>query len=308
VAFASNLSAFWILVANAWMQSPVGYVIRNGRAELTDFMAVITQPFALLEFVHTVGGAYITAGFFVLGISAWHLARRNRQAFFRKSFALAAAWTLVFSVLEVAQGHMNAEILGSKQPVKLAAMEAQWETQAGAPMNLLQWPDAANERNSVQALPVPKLLSLLAHYDPDAVVHGLKEVPAADRPPVLPTFLSFRAMVGLAFVFIALSGWAFLRRRDPERHAVLLRLLTWAIPLPYLANLLGWTLSEVGRQPWIVYGVMRTADAVSPVSAPQVAVSAVAFILVYSLLGAADFYLLAKYARRGPVDDDAAHV
>ena len=308
VAFASNLSAFWILVANAWMQSPVGYVIRNGRAELTDFMAVISQPFALLEFVHTVGGAYITAGFFVLGISAWHLARRNRLAFFRKSFALAAAWTLLFSVLEVAQGHMNAEILGGKQPVKLAAMEAQWETQAGAPMNLLQWPDAANERNSVQALPVPKLLSLLAHYDPDAVVHGLKEVPAADRPPVLPTFLSFRAMVGLAFVFVGMSAWAFLRRRAPERHAVMLRLLAWAIPLPYLANLLGWTLSEVGRQPWIVYGVMRTADAVSPVSASQVAVSAVAFILVYSLLGAADFYLLAKYARRGPVDDDAAHV
>jgi len=308
VAFASNLSAFWILVANAWMQSPVGYVIRNGRAELTDFMAVISQPFALLEFVHTVGGAYITAGFFVLGISAWHLARRNRLAFFRKSFALAAAWTLLFSVLEVAQGHMNAEILGSKQPVKLAAMEAQWETQAGAPMNLLQWPDAANERNSVQALPVPKLLSLLAHYDPNAVVHGLKEVPAADRPPVLPTFLSFRAMVGLAFVFVGMSAWAFLRRRNPERHVVLLRLLTWTIPLPYLANLLGWTLSEVGRQPWIVYGVMRTADAVSPVSASQVAVSAVGFILVYSLLGAADFYLLAKYARRGPVDDDAAHV
>ncbi len=308
VAFASNLSAFWILVANAWMQSPVGYVIRNGRAELTDFMAVVTQRFALLEFVHTVGGAYITAGFFVLGISAWHLSRRNRLAFFRKSFALAAAWTLLFSVLEIAQGHMNAEILGGKQPVKLAAMEAQWETQAGAPMNLLQWPDAANERNSLQTLPVPKLLSLLAHYDPDAVVHGLKEVPASDRPPVLPTFLSFRAMVGLAFVFVGMSAWAFLRRRNPERHAVLLRLLTWAIPLPYLANLLGWTLSEVGRQPWIVYGVMRTADAVSPVSASQVAVSAAGFILVYSLLGAADFYLLAKYARRGPVDDDAAHV
>lgn len=308
VAFASNLSAFWILVANAWMQSPVGYVIRNGRAELTDFMAVVTQRFALLEFVHTVGGAYITAGFFVLGISAWHLSRRNRLAFFRKSFALAAAWTLLFSVLEIAQGHMNAEILGGKQPVKLAAMEAQWETQAGAPMNLLQWPDAANERNSLQTLPVPKLLSLLAHYDPDAVVRGLKEVPAADRPPVLPTFLSFRAMVGLAFVFVGLSAWAFLRRRNPERHVVLLRLLTWAIPLPYLANLLGWTLSEVGRQPWIVYGVMRTADAVSPVSASQVAVSAAGFILVYSLLGAADFYLLAKYARRGPVDDDAAHV
>ena len=128
VAIASNLSAFWILVANAWMQSPVGYTIRNGRAELTDFFAVISQPFAILEFLHTVGGAYITAGFFVLGISAWHLLRRNQPVFFRKSFALAAVWTLVFALFEVAQGHMNAEILHGKQPMKLAAMEAHWET------------------------------------------------------------------------------------------------------------------------------------------------------------------------------------
>jgi cytochrome d ubiquinol oxidase subunit I len=172
-------------------------------------------------------------------------------------------------------------------------------------MNLIQWPDAAQERNAVQMLAVPKLLSLLAHYDANAEVKGLKEVPAADRPPVLPTFLSFRAMVGLAFVFIGLSAWAVRRRRSPESHPGLLRLLVWAIPLPYLANELGWTLSEVGRQPWIVYGVMRTADAVSPISATQVAFSAVGFILVYSLLGAADFYLLFKYARRGPVDSPA---
>jgi len=300
VAIASNLSAFWILVANAWMQSPVGYTIRNGRAELTDFLAVIFQPFAILEIAHTLGAAYITAGFFVLGISAWHLLRRGNTEFFRKSFALAAVWTLVFSLFEVAQGHMNAEILHHKQPMKLAAMEAHWETKAGAPMHLVLWPDAANERNAVEALTVPKLLSVMANYSPDTEVKGLKSVPAADRPPVLPTFLSFRAMVGLAFLFIALSAWAVLRRSDPAESPLLLKILVWSIPLPYLANELGWTLAEIGRQPWIVYGVMRTADAVSPIAAGQVAVSAVAFILVYSLLGAADLYLLAKYARRGP--------
>jgi cytochrome d ubiquinol oxidase subunit I len=306
VAIASNLSAFWILVANAWMQSPVGYTIRNGRAELTDFLAVIFQKFALLEIVHTLGGAYITAGFFVLGISAWHLLRRSHAEIFRKSFALAAVWTLVFSLFEVAQGHMNAEILHHKQPMKLAAMEAHWNTQEGAPMHLLLWPDAENERNSFEALTVPKALSVLANYDPDTEVKGLKSVPPADRPPVLPTFLAFRAMVGLAFLFIALSAWAVWRRRGPENSPLLLKLLIFAIPLPYIANELGWTLAEVGRQPWIVYRVMRTADAVSPIAAGQVAVSAVAFILVYSLLGAADFYLLAKYARRGPEDSAAA--
>ncbi len=306
VAIASNVSAFWILVANAWMQSPVGYVIRNGRAELTDFLAVISQRFAILEVVHTVGGAYITAGFFVLGISAWHLLRRQHVSLFSKSFKVAAAWTLIFALFEVAQGHMNAEILGTKQPMKLAAMEAQWETVAGAPMNLIQWPDAANERNLVEGLSIPKMLSLLAHYDADAVVKGLKEVPPGDRPPVLPAFLSFRIMVGLAFVFIALSAWAFARRKAPlEGSPLLLKLLVWAIPLPYLTNELGWTLSEVGRQPWIVYGVMRTSDAVSPLATAQVAISAVGFILVYTLLGVADFYLLFKYARRGPIATDA---
>jgi cytochrome bd ubiquinol oxidase subunit I len=306
VAIASNVSAYWILVANAWMQSPVGFEIRNGRAELTDFLAVISQRFALLEIVHTVGGAYILAGFFVLGISAWHLLRRQHVTFFRKSFRLAAVWTLVFSLFEVAQGHMNAEILGTKQPLKLAAMEAQWETEAGAPMNLVQWPDAKNERNAVEALSVPKALSLLAHYDANAEVVGLKSVPPSERPPVLPVFLSFRVMVGFAFVFIALSLWAVLKRANPEGSPLLLKLLVWSIPLPYLANELGWTIAELGRQPWIVYGVMKTADAVSPLTTPQVAISAVAFILVYTLLGAADFYLLAKYARQGPIADRAA--
>ncbi len=307
VAIASNLSAFWILVANAWMQSPVGYEIRNGRAELTDFLAVVTQKFAVLEVVHTVGGAYILAGFFVLGISAWHLLRRQHVALFSKSFRIAAVWTLVFALFEVAQGHMNAEILSSKQPAKLAAMEAQWETRKGAPMHLVMWPDAASERNVVETLSVPKALSLLAHYDANAEVTGLKAFPPENRPPVLPIFLSFRAMVGLAFLFIALSGWAFLRRKAPtEGNPLMLKLLVWAIPLPYLANELGWTLSEVGRQPWIVYGVMKTADAVSPLATIQVALSAIGFIAVYTLLGIADFYLLFKYARRGPVDPEAS--
>jgi cytochrome d ubiquinol oxidase subunit I len=304
VAIASNVSAFWILVANAWMQSPVGFTVRNGRAELTDFVAVITQKFAILEVVHTVGGAYITAGFFVLGISAWHLLRRQHVAFFTKSFRLAALWALVFSLFEVAQGHMNAEILGTKQPMKLAAMESQWETVRGAPMNLVQWPDEKNEKNRLEALSVPKALSLLAHYDVNAEVKGLKEVPPAERPPVLPVFLSFRAMVGLAFLFIGLSAWAFLRRKEPVRSSpLLLKALVWSIPLPYLANELGWTLAEVGRQPWMVYGLMRTADAVSPISTTQVGVSALGFVLLYTLLGIADIYLLAKYARRGPADE-----
>lgn len=303
VAIASTLSAYWILVANAWMQHPTGYAIRNGRAELTSFLDVISQRFAILEFVHTVGGAYILAGFFVAGISAWHLRRRNEVALFTKSFRLGVTFALVFSIFEIAQGHMNAEILGEAQPTKLAAMESHWETGDHVPLNLVQWPSPSGEGNAIEALPIPSLLSLLAAYDPAATVRGLREWPADERPPVLPVFLSFRAMVGLGMLFLALSAWGFWKRKDPVSSPLLLRAMVLAIPLPYLANELGWTLAEVGRQPWIVYGLMKTRDAVSPLAGGQVLATLVGFVLVYSLLGLADFYLLAKYARRGP----AAH-
>ena len=302
VAVGACISAYWILTANAWMQNPVGYVIRNGRAELTDFFAIIFQPFALLKIVHTIGATYITAGFFVLGISAWHLLRGSHVGAFRKAFTIAAVWTLVFSVFIVVQGHMNAGILADKQPIKLAAMESLWETQSGAPMHLLVWPDVKNERNAIEAFSIPKLLSFMARHDGNAEVQGLKSVPPADRPPILPTFLSFRAMVGLAFLFIALGVWAFIYRNNPEQSPTMLKILPWAIPLPYIANELGWTVAEIGRQPWIVYNLMRTSDAASPIAAGQVAISAIAFILVYTLLGAVNIYLLVKYARKGPAE------
>jgi len=300
VAIASNVSAFWILVANAWMQHPTGYVLRNGRAELASFVDVVTQKFAVLEFVHTLGGAYTLAGFFVLGISAWHLARRQETAFFQKSFRIAAGWTLIFAIFEIAQGHMNAEILQTAQPAKLAAMESHWLTGAHVPMHLVAWPDEGEERNVVEGLSVPGALSLLAGYSTDTEVKGLKDFAAGERPPVLPLFLSFRAMVGLAFLFLAVALWAWLARNGIEGQPRLLKLLPWFIPLPYLASELGWTIAELGRQPWIVYGIMKTKDAASPIAAGQVATSRVAFVVVYALLGAVDFYLLGKFARRGP--------
>jgi cytochrome d ubiquinol oxidase subunit I len=306
VAIASNISAFWILAANSWMQHPVGFVLRNGRAELTDFLAVITQRFAILEFVHTIGGAYILAGFFVLGISAWHLLRNRSVVFFKKSFQLAATWTLIFAALEIAQGHMNAEILGSAQPLKLATMESHWETGTHVPLYLLSWPNSNGEGNLVQALPVPSMLSMLASYDPAAEVKGIKDFDPAARPPVLPVFLSFRIMVGLGFLFLLVGFYAFLKRNQIEKYPKLLAFLPWMIPIPYLANQLGWTIAEVGRQPWIVYGIMKTSDAVSPIAVSQAATSLIAFFLVYSVLGVVDFYLLFKFARRGPDDPHAA--
>jgi cytochrome d ubiquinol oxidase subunit I len=301
VAFASNLSAVWIILANGFMQRPVGYVIRNGRAELSSFIDVITNGYAWNQFVHTVTGAMALAGFFVVGISAWHLLRRQSVDFFTKSFRIGAAFALVFSVVVAVAGHRQGNIVAEYQPAKLAAMESHWETQKNAPMYLIAFPDADKEGNAVAFGRIPSILSLMAFNDPSAVVKGLKDFPKEDRPPVALTFVSFRLMVALGTAMILLGILAWIMRHHPvDSTPGLLKLLVLAIPLPYLGLQTGWALAEVGRQPWIVYGLMRTKDAVSPLATSQVAISLAAFFIVYILLAAMDIYLLAKYARKEP--------
>ena len=301
VALASNLSAVWILIANAWMQHPVGYVLRNGRAELDNFLAIVTQPFAFQIFLHTVSGAYILAGFFVMGISAYHLLRRQHTGFFTKSFRLGLTFALIFSIAELVQGHYHAGEVAKIQPTKLAAMESFWETKANAPQVLFAIPDEKNERNLVEFGQIPGLLSVLAYHSPSATVKGLKDFPKEERPPVALTFVAFRLMVGLGVLFVVLTVWAWLKRHKLEYSPGMLKVMLFAMPLPYIALQAGWIVTEVGRQPWIVYGLMKTSDAVSPIAASQVWVTLVAFIAVYSLLGAVAFYLVSKHARRGPV-------
>jgi cytochrome d ubiquinol oxidase subunit I len=300
VALASNLSALWILIANSWMQHPVGYTIRGGRAELSDFLAIVTQPFAIQQFFHTVSGAYILAGFFVMGISAYHLLRRQHIAFFTKSFRMALTFALIFSLAEIVQGHIHGGEVAKIQPTKLAAMESHWESQTRAPMWLFLIPDEKNERNLVELGRIPGALSMLAYHSSQALVKGLKDFPKDERPPVALTFVAFRTMVGLGFLFALLTVVGWFKRHKLVESPGFLKVMLYAIPLPYIALQAGWLVTEVGRQPWIVYGLMKTTDAVSPIAASQVGVSLGAFILVYSLLGAAAFYLMFRYARLGP--------
>ncbi len=300
VAIASNISALWILIANGWMQHPVGYVLRNGRAELADFIAVITNKFGIYEFLHTVSGAYILSGFFVMGVSAWHILRNNELEFFKKSFRIAATFTLVFALFEIFNGHLHGAEVAETQPTKLAAMESHWETKKSAPMYLFLIPDEENDRNSLELFPISGMLSMLAYHSPSAEVKGLKDFPKDERPPVGLTFFGFRIMVGLGFLFGLLAILAWLKRNAPETAPTLLKVLILAIPLPYLAIEAGWVVAEVGRQPWIVYGLMKTKDAVSVLASSQVLISLIAFVAFYSFLGIIDFYLLAKYARKGP--------
>ncbi len=306
VALASNLSALWILLANGWMQHPVGFVLRNNRAELVDFMAVITSPYGWLKFAHTVLGGYVVGAFFVMGIAAWHLLRKNQSLFYEKSFRMAAVFGLISSFLVIAIGDFHAAEVARTQPTKLAAMESIWETERGVPLYLLVLPDAKNERNAVELIGIPKVTSYLAYRDFNAEIKGLKAFPAKDRPPVMEVFLSFRLMVMLGTLFLILSAIAFyLSWKDRlETNPLFLRIMLYTIPLPYLAAQLGWIVAEVGRQPWIVYGVLRTSEGVSRQIEPvQVLTSLIGFGLFYSFLGIMDFYLLAKYARKGPEED-----
>jgi cytochrome bd ubiquinol oxidase subunit I len=323
VALGSNLSAYWILVANSFMQQPMGHVLRNGRAEMESFWALITNPHVFVQFPHVITAAMATGGFFILGISAWQLKRAvdpvSREAF-RRSFRFGAVYAVAATIGVIAVGHTQAQYMMKVQPMKMAAAEALWETENPAPMSLFTWGNEP-ERRDVFAFKVPGLLSFLAYNRFDGEVKGIRNLqeeaaaahgPGDYVPPVMWTYWMFRIMAGAGFVMLALAGWAaFLVFRESfERSPRLLGLLVPAIALPYIANSSGWIFTEIGRQPWIVFGLQKTADAVSPnVTAGAIAFSLVAFSLVYTALIAADVYLLQKYARGGvptPEPDQAA--
>lgn len=303
VALASNLSALWILLANGWMQNPVGFAVRNGRAEMTDFGALVFNGTGWSIFIHTVLAGFVVSAFFVMGISAYHLLRKNEPALFKASFRMATVFGLAASLLTAVSGDQRGLDVAKRQPAKLAAMESHWETKTGAPMPLLLWPDAKGEKNAFETLSIPNGLSLLAFHNAGAEVKGLKDFPPDERPPVLPVFLSFRIMVGLGVLLLWLSfiGWRLARKNKLETNPLLLRIFLYAIPLPYIAIELGWIVAEIGRQPWLVQGLMRTSDGVSrAVSSGHVLASLIGFAVIYGLLAVVDIYLLTKYARRGP--------
>ena len=207
---------------------------------------------------------------------------------------------LIATVFVIVEGHLHGEDMGKHQPSKLAAMESHWETQTRAPLYLIVWPDEKNERNLIQALPIPGMLSLLAHADMDAEVIGLKDIPKDERPPVLINFLAFRGMVGLGVWLLAMVALGWKYRNKLIEKPLYLKLMVLSIPIPYLAIQMGWILAEVGRQPWIVYGLMKTSDAYSPISASQNGLSLIAFFVVYAFLAVVGYYLIFKNLKKRP--------
>jgi cytochrome d ubiquinol oxidase subunit I len=271
-------------------------------------MALVTNSYGWSKFFHTVLSGYVVAAFFVMGISAWHILRKSNLSLFKTSFKIAAAFGLISSLLVFLTGDHHGVEVAKNQPSKFAAMEVIWETQKAVPYNLIVVPDIQNEKNSVEALGIPKMMSLMAFRDSNAEIKGLKAFPKELRPPIMPTFLSFKAMaaLGMLFMLLAAIAWLISFRNRLESMPFFLKLMIYMIPLPYIACQAGWIVAEMGRQPWIVYGLLKTSDAVSKsVSVEQVIVSLAGFTILYGFLAVVDIYLLFKYARQGP---DAAAV
>jgi cytochrome d ubiquinol oxidase subunit I len=302
VALGSTMSAFWIIVANSWQQTPAGFHIVGGRAELTDFWAAVFNPSTLHRFSHAVSGALVVGAFFVLGVSAIFLVRKKHQEFARRSFKHALIASCAASLLVAVLGHGHAVQVAETQPAKLAAFEGLWETQKNAPLMLFGIPDADAEVNHGE-ISLPGALSFLVGMSTDTEVKGLKDFPKEDRPPILLSFLSFHLMVGLGSYFIAFTmlGLLLLYKNKLYDNTLYLKVAALSLPLPFIANEVGWMAAEVGRQPWIVYGIMKTRDAVSiSVPAWQIAVSIAMFTVIYSLLFAIWIFLLNRKISAGP--------
>lgn len=317
VAIGATLSALWILSANSFMQEPVGFELRNGRAEMTDFFALLGNPQLWVEFPHVIYGALATGAMFVTGISAYQLLRKHRTEMFRASFTIGIVVALASSFLSAVAGHEQAQHLMKSQPMKMAASEGLWETTGdSAPWTVFAWIDPATQENKYE-LQIPYALSVLSYNKLHGSVPGMNELQkeyegkygAGDYiPPVRTTFWSFRIMVlaGVLMILLSLFGtWLVVKHRLEQFP----RFLKWMIPaisLPFIANSAGWIMTEVGRQPWIVFGLQKTEDGVSPlVSTGMVATSLIGFTLVYGALAAVFIYLVVHFVRRGIEDEDA---
>ncbi len=303
VAVGSTISAFWIIVANSWQQTPTGYILQNGRAELTNFFDAVFNPSTLPRFFHTVDAALISGAYVVAGVAAYLLLKNKGVEIAKKALKISLIFGLIFSVLELFPfGHLHAVQVAETQPEKLAAIEGLIDGETNAPMILFGIP-TENPPDVHLAVKVPGLLSWLAHGNTEAYVKGLNDFPPDEIPPFWLTFVSFHSMVALGGLFIltTLLGTYFAYKNTLWDKKWFLKLLLYTLPLPVIACQLGWITAEVGRQPWVVYKVLKTADAISlTVSAGETLFSIIMFTLIYIFLGILYVFLMAREVKHGP--------
>ncbi|CAD6532725.1 cytochrome ubiquinol oxidase subunit I [Paraburkholderia sabiae] len=310
VALGSSISAFWIMVANSWMQTPAGYAVVDGKIEVTNYLAAIFNPDMVWGVSHMWVAAIETGMFVIAGISAYNLFRKRHPEFFARSFKIALAVLVVIAPLQIWLGDSSGVSVFETQPAKGAAIEGHWHTNApgtGASWSLLAWPDQKAQRND-WSLEVPGMLSVLGTHSLHGQVKGLTDFKREDQPPMIPLlYYAFRVMAGIGFCFMLLAFWTAyaLRKARGSLDALLARrklLLAWVlcIPLPYVAVEAGWIVREVGRQPWVVYGLLRTSQAASTVAPSSVSLSMAMFFAFYVVLLVTFFVLARRWLRKGP--------
>jgi cytochrome bd ubiquinol oxidase subunit I len=301
VATGTAISAFWILSANSWMQTPAGHEIRDGIIYPLNWLAIIFNPSFPYRFAHMVTAAYLTTAFVVLAVGARYLLANRHADEARVMMHMAIGLIAILAPLQLLIGDQHGLNTLQHQPVKIAAMEAHWDGSRPGDFELLAWPDEKAETNRF-AISIPRGASLIITHDPNGLFPGLTGVAPQDRPPVVPVFFAFRIMVGIGLLMIA-AGWLGLllwwrgRLFETRWYLWLLARAWW---IGFVAVICGWIVTETGRQPWIAYGILRTADAISPVSAASVAFSLALFVLVYGIVFGFGIYYINRLIARGP--------
>jgi cytochrome d ubiquinol oxidase subunit I len=301
VAIGTSLAAFWILAANSWMHTPAGHEIRDGIAYPVDWLGVIFNPSFPYRFMHMFTAAFLTTSLVVLAVGARYLVAGRFEKEAKTMLRMGLGMVILLAPLQLAIGDMQGRNTAEYQPAKLAAIEAHWDGSKPGALVLFAWPNAEEERNEFE-ISIPNGASLILTHDPQGLFPGLKDFAPEDRPPVWPVFFAFRIMVGLGLLMVAIGaigGWLWWKGRlftagsflNPMRHV-------W--PLGFIAILAGWWITETGRQPWVVHGILRTADAISPVAYSAVAISLILFVVVYISVFTTGVYYINRLIEMGP--------
>jgi cytochrome bd ubiquinol oxidase subunit I len=302
VVLGTHNSAFWIIAANSWMHTPQGHEVIDGIYQVVDWSQVIFNPSMPFRLAHMLLASYITGALMITGICAWYLIRRQHLYFAKFGFSMGLWALVILAPLQIFAGDMHGLNTLKHQPAKVSAMEGLWQTQKGAPLVLFAIPDAETETNKF-AVEVPKLASLILTHDLEGEVKGLNEFAKENRPPVAPVFFAFRVMVGLGMAFLGVALLSLLLRATKKLFEVkpFLWICIILTPAGFIATIAGWYVTEIGRQPWVVYGLMRVSEAISPVTPNVVLASLIGFIIIYGLLFCAFIYYSHHLVHNGPL-------
>lgn len=306
VMLGTAISALWIMSANSWMQTPAGYNLVNGKYIVVDWIAAVLNPSFIPRFLHMVTASYVTCAFVIAGVSAWYLLQKRYIDLSKRCLAFSLVSALIVTPIQIGLGDIVGLRIYEYQPLKTAAMEGNWETMRGAPLILFAIPDPVQEKNKFE-ISIPKLASLFNTHKMDGELVGLKSVPAEERPIVSTVFYNFRIMVGIGILLLLTAIWGswLTWRKTFTEHPLFLKLCVLVSPLGFLASISGWMTAESGRQPWVVYNLMKTAEGASLVPAHKVIISLALFIIVYLVVFGFYLHYLFSLIRKGPEEAEA---